>query len=82
MYASSGSICGGQDSHFCALAAVDKYAKAKAVDSEVAEKAQSRINKYSAYFPTKTYLFERGQNEGDSYTFSCWIAETTRIRAK
>lgn len=82
MYASSGSICGGTDGELAALAAVDKYYKAKSVDPEAASDAQSKINRYSAYFPSVTYLFERGWNEGDSYTYSCWIGETTTLRAK
>ena len=81
LYASSGSICGGMDGELAALAALDKYAVAKK-DPESAETAQSRINKYSAYMPTITYLFERGLNEGDSYTYKCWIAETTTLRGK
>ena len=49
---------------------------------DMAEEAQQRINKYSAYLPTKTYLFERNLQEGASYTFSCWIGETTILRGK
>jgi len=82
LYASSGSICDGMDGELCALAALDKYAQAKAVDGSAAGEAQDRINRYSAYLPTKTYLFERNLNEGDSYTFSCWIGETTTLRGK
>lgn len=82
LYASSGSICGGIDGEIAALPAIDKYARAKAVDPDMAEEAQQRINKYSAYLPTKTYLFERNLQEGASYTFSCWIGETTTLRGK
>ncbi len=82
LYASSGSICEGRDSELAALPALDKYAQAKAVDPASAAEAQERINKYSNYLPTKTYLFERTMNEGDSYTFSCWIGETTILRGK
>lgn len=81
MYASSGNICGGMDGELCALAALDKYAVAKR-DPESAETAQARLNKYSAYKPTVTYLFERGLAEGSAYTFGCWIGETTTLRAK
>lgn len=82
LYASSGSICDGMDGELCALAALDKYAQAKSVDPAAASDAQDRINKYSAYMPTVTYLFERNLNEGDAYTFSCWIGETTTLRGK
>ena len=70
------------DAELCALAALDKYAQAKSVDGSAAADAQDRINKYSQYMPTKTYLFERNLNEGDSYTFGCWIGETTTLRGK
>ena len=82
LYASSGSVCDGMDAELCALAALDKYAQAKSVDGSAAADAQDRINKYSQYMPTKTYLFERNLNEGDSYTFGCWIGETTTLRGK
>ena len=82
LYASSGSICEGRDSELAALPALDKYAQAKAVDPASAAEAQERINKYSNYLPTKTYLFERTMNEGDPYTFNCWIGETTILRGK
>ncbi len=82
LYASSGSICPGIDGEIAALPAIDKYARAKAVDPSMADEAQARINKYSVYMPTKTYLFERNLQEGSSYTFKCWIGETTTLRGK
>lgn len=81
LYASSGSICEGMDGELAALAALDKYAMAKR-DAGSAEEAQARINKYSEYIPTITYLFERGLNEGVSYTYQCWIGETTTLRGQ
>ncbi len=82
LYASSGSICDGIDGEIAALPALDKYYAAKNADPELAAEAQERINKYSAYMPTKTYLFERNLTEGASYTFKCWIGETTTLRGK
>jgi tetratricopeptide (TPR) repeat protein len=82
LYASSGSICGGIDGEIAALAALDKYSQAKSVDPGMASEAQERINKYSQYMPTKTYLFERNLNEGSPYTYGCWIGETTTLRGK
>ena len=32
--------------------------------------------------PTKTDLFERGIDEGGSYTVGCWINETTKVRGR
>jgi hypothetical protein len=82
LYASSASLCEGMDAELLALAALDKYQQAKSVDAGVASEANERIAKYSNYMPTKTYLFERNLNEGESYTFECWVGETTVLRGR
>lgn len=85
MYASSGSLCGpgtGFESQVVVWVAIDKYYKAKSVDPSVAEEANSMIAKYSQYMPTITDLFDRGIDEGSSYTVGCWINETTTARGK
>ena len=64
------------------LAAIDKYAYAKSIDSEVAEDANSKIARYSAYKPEKQDGFMRGVSEGSSITVNCWIGETVRVRFK
>ncbi|MCB0408632.1 MAG: tetratricopeptide repeat protein [Flavobacteriales bacterium] len=61
-------------------AAVDKYQKAKSVDSSVADEANKKIARASASYPSTKDLFFYGKQKGDSYTIGCWINETTTIR--
>ncbi len=85
LYASSGKKCGpgtGWDSQVVTWCAVDAWYKAKKVDPSVAEKAQSKINKYSAYFPAKDVGFMKGYTNGQSYTVGCWIQRSTTVRLK
>jgi tetratricopeptide (TPR) repeat protein len=63
-------------------AAVDKFSKAKSVDSTVAEKADERISTYKKYFPDIETIFFYSLKEGDDYTVGCWINETTKVRAR
>jgi tetratricopeptide (TPR) repeat protein len=81
-YAASATSCGsgelGRGGVY--LVAVDKYAKAKSVDPSIAEDAQSKINKYTGYFPGKEDAFFKGINNGDSYRVGCWIGESTTVR--
>ena len=63
-------------------AAVDQFSKAKAVDAEVAEKANERISTYAKYFPDIETIFFYSLKEGDNYTVGCWINETTKVRAR
>jgi tetratricopeptide (TPR) repeat protein len=63
-------------------AAVDKFAKAKAVDPSVADKANERISTYSRYFPDVETIFFYSLKEGDPYTVGCWINETTTVRPR
>jgi tetratricopeptide (TPR) repeat protein len=83
-YAKGRSECGTNEceSRAAYWAAVDKYYQAKSVDPSVAETAQSRINTYSAQFPKKEDCFFHGINEGTTYTFNCWIGETTTVRTR
>jgi tetratricopeptide (TPR) repeat protein len=60
--------------------AVDMYAKAKQVDTSVTEKANSKIAKYSAYFPDKEDAFFCGLIDGSAFRVGCWIGETTTVR--
>jgi len=60
--------------------AVDKFIKAKAVDSECAEEARGLINTYSKYFPRKEEAFFEGIKEGDTYKVGAWINESTKAR--
>lgn len=82
VYAASAGQCGDNDCTKKAAywAAVDKYAKAKAVDPNVADKASKKIAAATGQFPKKTDCFFHSINEGDSYTVGCWINETTKVR--
>lgn len=84
MYASTSNSCGsdGFDASLAVLAAIDKYAYAKSIDGDVAGEANSKIGRYSGYYPSKEEAFMRKHNEGDSMTVPCWIGETVRLRLK
>jgi tetratricopeptide (TPR) repeat protein len=60
--------------------AVDKFMKAKSVDSECAVEANKLIQTYSKYFPRKEEAFMQGLKEGETYKVGGWINETTKIR--
>lgn len=83
-YAAGSSAC---DQDACTkgmvyLAAIEKYAKAKAVDPSVSAEAQARISSYNAYIPKKEDCFFQGIKEGDSFKIECWINETVTVRTK
>lgn len=62
--------------------AVDKFYRAKQVDSSLTGDADKMINTYSAYFPTKEEIFfSKDMNEGESFTVGGWIGEKTTVRA-
>jgi hypothetical protein len=50
------------------------------VDASVASEANSKIKKYSEYFPGKEDAFFKNIKDGDSYTVECWIGESTTVR--
>lgn len=83
MYAASAKQCGDNDltSRVAYWAAVDKYQKAKNIDSTVSEEANNKIREYSRYFPKKETIFFHDLNEGQKYKVECWINETTTVRA-
>ncbi|MCD4734701.1 MAG: tetratricopeptide repeat protein [Bacteroidales bacterium] len=83
LYASSANSCGDDEiaKKSPYWAAVDKYQKARNVDSEVASEARKRINTYSQHFPLKERLFFFDLQNGDSYKVECWINENTTIRS-
>ena len=62
--------------------AVDKFQKAKSVDSEVEDEANQLINTYRRHFPAKDQIFFQGYEVGGSYTVGGWINETTTVRSK
>jgi len=63
-------------------AAVDKFVKAKTVDTTVTEKANERIETYSMYFPDAETTFFYSLKNGDPYTVGCWINEKTTVRSR
>jgi tetratricopeptide (TPR) repeat protein len=60
--------------------AVDKFKKAKAVDSDCAEEANKQIATWSKYFPNKENAFFEGIKDGDVIKVGDWINETTKAR--
>jgi len=81
-YAASSPTCGSNDFEKKAVywAAVDKFAKAKAVDPTVTEVADEQIKAYSQRFPNNENAFFNGYTDGQSYTVGGWINETTTVR--
>lgn len=83
MYGSTARNCGDSWSQRLAiLAAIDKYAYAKSIDSEVASEASSRMSKYSASKPDQEEGFMRGVKAGQKVKVGCWIGESVSIRFK
>lgn len=82
LYANSAANCTDDDMSGKTVfwAAVDKYIKARSVDSSVESEANQKIGQYSPHFPAKEDLFFRDMVEGASYTVGCWINESTTIR--
>jgi tetratricopeptide (TPR) repeat protein len=84
MYASTSNSCGGDafENQLAVIAAIDKYAYARSIDSEVAGEAGNKIARYSGYLPDKDEAFMRGVKEGETRTVPCWIGETVKVRFK
>ena len=81
MYATTARSCGDSwNQRLAILAAVDKYNKAKSMDSSTADEASSKASKYRASFPPQDEGFMRGVKEGTSQKVGCWIGETVRVR--
>ncbi|MBV6426583.1 MAG: hypothetical protein KIPDCIKN_01096 [Haliscomenobacter sp.] len=81
MYAASSRNCGsdGYSRGLAVLAAIDKYAYARSIDSEVAGEASRKISLYSASVPPKDDVFMRGVNN-TRVTVPCWIGETVTLK--
>lgn len=84
IYAAGSKLVGSEDWEKRAgyWVAIDKFAKAKAVDESCAAEATELIRQYSQYFPSKEDLFMHGMQVGQSYTVGGFIGETTTVRAK
>ena len=62
-------------------AAVDKFQRARSVDSSVADEAGDLIRRYSVYFPSKDDMFFKPElAEGKSFYVGGWIGENTTCR--
>ncbi|MCK5823016.1 MAG: hypothetical protein KAG95_03370, partial [Bacteroidales bacterium] len=62
--------------------AVDKFIKAKKVDTSLVAEANELIKTYSQYFPDKESAFFHEIQEGNTYTVEGWINEKTIARFK
>ena len=82
IYASSSKNCGTDNFERATVywVTVDKFIKAKKVDPEITEKANSAINTFSKHFPNKEDGFFHNIHKGDAYTVGCWINEKTIAR--
>lgn len=83
LYAKSSRTCGndGYSRGLAVLAAIDKYNKAKAVDSdpEIRSEANRKIGIYSGSIPPKEDVFMRNKQDGTDKV-GCWIGETVKVR--
>ena len=83
LYASSGPLCGpgrGFDSQIVTWPAIDKWTYARSIDPSVSSEANTLINRYNKYMPTREDIFQRGMSKGDDFTVPCWIQEKTKVR--
>jgi len=84
MYAECAESCGGSDEIAVIAtywAAVDKFERAVIVEPKVADEAKKKIEVYTSKFPSREKLLLADMKEGKTYTISCWIGETTSVRA-
>lgn len=82
LYAKSSRNCGkdGYTRGLAVIAAIDKYRKAKSVDSEVTAEANKKIGIYNGSIPPKEDVFMRGKQGGKTDKVGCWIGETVTVR--
>lgn len=83
LYATSARNCGSDwNQRLAILAAIDKYAYAKSIDSSVSAEANKKIGRYNASKPAKQDGFMQGIKAGDSAKVGCWIGETVKVSFK
>ncbi|MBC8266010.1 MAG: tetratricopeptide repeat protein [Flavobacteriales bacterium] len=82
IYASSVKKCGSTDFEKATIywLVVDKFIKAKTVDSSITAKANKSIATYSKFFPNTEQCFFQGIESGQTYKVECWINENTKVR--
>jgi uncharacterized protein YjbJ (UPF0337 family) len=80
MYARTSRDCGDDwNTRLAILAALEKWAYAKSIDSDVSGDANERIGRYAGSKPDKAEGHMRGVGPGDSAKVGCWIGETVRV---
>lgn len=83
MYAKTSRNCGDDwNARLAILAAIDKYAYARSIDSDVSRDANERIGNYTQSMPDRQEGFMRKVNEGTTQTVGCWIGESVKVRYK
>ena len=80
LYMETAASCGTDVPGAAYWAAADKFARAKALDPNIADEAQRQLNAASTRFPATATYFGLGLSKGQSYRIDCWIGETTTIR--
>ena len=84
LYASSAQQCSSKNSGWGAQTlvwiALDMWEKARAVDANLKDEANQKIERYQKYLPTHGDVFQRGLIEGQPYFIDCWIQRKTNVR--
>lgn len=84
LYYASSASCASHEGKIrgAAWVAYDEAARIKNAYPELAEKAQSLMNRAYAQFPAKKDVFFVGLTEGKSFSVGCWIGKSTTVRGK
>jgi tetratricopeptide (TPR) repeat protein len=81
IYVAAATSCGNSfEQKTVYWVAVDAFRMASK-DGDVADKARRNINTYSKYFPSTEECFFNNVNKEDTYKVSCWINQSTKVRA-
>ena len=84
LYAKTSRQCGELKTEFLKRvgywAAIDKYEYVKRLDSQLSDKANERIQKYTEQMPSKTDIFTEGLIDVPTYKIECWYTETVNVR--
>lgn len=74
--------CDDWNSRLAVLAAIEKYRRAKSIDSDATADANKRINNLSGSLPDKSEGFMRKVSAGQKVKVGCGIGETVTVRFK
>ncbi len=84
LYGKASRTCGkdGYSRGIVVIAAIDKYRKAKSVDSdpEITQEANKKIGIYNGSLPLKSDVFMRSMQGGKKAKTGCWVGETVTVR--